>query len=125
MSRLGEAHQEQLVVFYRSVTGESTEPEIRLTAKEIELQGLLPRVVAGPAEFLGVRRKVKGVEGLHMLMAFEIMNFIDGERSGLQIYEATVAEALQGGEDYYGTVTPEKVAGYLDNLAEAGLIQKR
>jgi hypothetical protein len=50
-------------------------------------------------------------------------HIIDVERSGLQIYEATVAEALQGGEDYYGTVSPEEVDAYLKKLVEAGLVK--
>ena len=92
-------------------------------AGDEELETIVPEIIAGPAEFLEKRRSIGRVDGLHGLMAFEVMNFIDGERSGLQIYEATVAEALQGGEDYYGTVSPEKVDAYLKKLVEAGLVK--
>ena len=63
------------------------------------------------------------VDGLHNLMAFEVANFVDGKRSALEIYEAVQAEALHGGELYYGTVSPEKVDAFLRNLEKAGLIK--
>jgi hypothetical protein len=125
MTKLGQTYQAELVSFYRAFTGERSEPEIRLTAEETELEKMTPEVVAGPAEFLEGRGKVESVPGLHGLMAFEVLGFVDGKRNGLQIYEATVAEALQGGKDYYGTVSPEKVSQYLQNLTEAGLVKMK
>jgi hypothetical protein len=56
-------------------------------------------------------------------MAFEILNFIDGKRTGLDIYNAVHAEAVRAGETYYGTVTPEMVREYLQNLESAGLVK--
>ncbi len=41
----------------------------------------------------------------------------------LEIYEVVNAEALHAGEFYYGTVSPEKVDNYLQNLKKAGLIK--
>ena len=120
--RLGRGYEIELAAYYRTVTGDATPPEMRLTQKEKELREMVPEVVAGPAEFLGKREKVEKVEDLHGLMAFEILNFIDGQRNGLEIYEATVAEALQGGADYYGTVSPEQVGEYLEKLVSSGLV---
>ena len=82
----------------------------------------MPALAAGPEKFLEGREKVKNVDKLHPLMAFETTNFVDGRRTSLEIYEAVVAEALQGGEDYYGTVSPEQVDQHLKNLAEVGLV---
>jgi hypothetical protein len=121
--KLGRSYQVELAAYYRAVTGEAKIPDVRLTQKEKDLQELVPEVIAGPAEFLGKRRQVEQVERLHRLMAFEILNFIDGQRSGLEIYEATVAEALQGGADYYGTVSPEQVEEHLRNLVSSGFIR--
>lgn len=58
-------------------------------------------------------------------MAFEVMNFVDGSRTALEIYEAVKAESLYAGEDYYGNVTPGKVDRHLKNLEQAGLIRFR
>lgn len=122
LQKIGQSHQLELVAYYRAVTGDARLPAIQYTEKEKELQGLVPALASGPAEFLEGRGKVKSVDKLHPLMAFETANFVDGRRNGLEIYEAVVAEALQGGEDYYGTVSPEQVDQYLKNLAEVGLL---
>ncbi len=91
--------------------------------KEAELSRVTPELIAGPKEFLSKRGTVKSVRGLHSLMAFEVLNFIDGRRTGLDIYNAVSAEALRAGASYYGTVTPEMVGEYLQNLASAGLVR--
>jgi hypothetical protein len=98
-------------------------PAVSLTEKEIAMKKRVPALACGPAEFLTRRDKVEHVEGLHDLMAFEVLNFVDGTRSALDIYEAVQAEALHGGEQYYGRVSPEKVDEYLANLQKAGLIR--
>jgi len=100
-------------------------PEAAMSGIEKEMARQVPRVVAGPAEFEKAREKVKAVDGLHNLMAFEIMNFVDGSRTALAIYEAVKAESLYAGEDYYGNVTPGKADQYLKNLEQAGLIRFR
>jgi hypothetical protein len=123
IAKLGQTYQTQLREYYKAFTGETKVPEIRLTEKEKELEKIVPEIIAGPAEFLEKRGSVGRVPGLHGLMSFEVTNFIDGKRNGLQIYEATVAEALQAGEDYYGTVSPGKVAQHLDNLVKSGLVR--
>lgn len=89
---------------------------------ETELQAMTPRLVAGPAEFLERRSRARGVAGLHNLMAFEVLNFVDGHRSGLQIYWAVAAEAGRAGRHYYGEVEPRMVLDYLKNLKSAELI---
>ena len=117
------AHSQGLSRFFHALTGQGDEPVVSYTVKEKELQAMRPELAAGPREFLERRGKVKGVSGLHNLMAFEVLNFVDGRRTGVQIYEAVSAEARQGGEHIYGRVTPEMVLEYLKNLADAGLIK--
>ena len=58
-------------------------------------------------------------------MAFEVLNCVNGERTGLEIYEYVAAEAREAGDYYYGVVTPEGVLQYLENVAETGLISVR
>jgi len=122
LQKLGQSYQLELAAYYRALAGEAKLPAIQYTEKEKELGGIVPALAAGPGEFLEGREIVKNVDKLHPLMAFETANFVDGRRNGLEIYEAVVAEALQGGEDYYGTVSPEQVDQYLKNLAEVGLV---
>ena len=65
------------------------------------------------------------MRGLHSLMAFEVLNAVDGERTGLDIYRFVAAEAREAGAVYYGTVTADAVLEYLENAAAAGLIRLR
>ncbi|MCA1561267.1 MAG: hypothetical protein LC804_13735, partial [Acidobacteria bacterium] len=59
--------------------------------------------------------------GLHTLLAYEAMNFVDGANSYLDIYQAVAAEADAAGEWYYGSVTLDDVASYLSSAEKAGL----
>ncbi len=108
---------------YVVLFNESSPGTLPLNAKETELTGIVPNLIAGPKEFLTKRNQIKSVPKLNPLMAFEILNFVDGKRNGLEIYNAVSAEALRAGETYYGTVTPEMVGAYLQNLEAAGLIK--
>lgn len=114
--------REQLVEFYRTQHGgEPVEPE--LSEAERELAGWRPELAAGPSEFLQGRRGAESAAGLHPLMAFEVLNFIDGRRSGLEIFQAVSAQALRAGVLYYGVVEAAAVRRYLTNLEEGGLVR--
>jgi hypothetical protein len=108
---------------YRLVTGQNRLPPVRRTAQEERLAALRPAPAAGPELFLQRRGRVAGVAGLHSLMAFEVMNLVDGRRTGLDIYQLVAAQAREAGEHYYGTVTAESVQRYLENLAAQELIR--
>ncbi len=109
--------------YYLTITGQARVPSLALSPQYRELAQKVPILAAGPAEFLERRGRVQNVEGLHPLMAFEVLNFIDGSRSVWDIYNAVDAEARRAGAHYYGTVTPERVAQYVNNLIEAGLVR--
>jgi hypothetical protein len=123
LKQLETAYAKDLNSYYKAVTDEANLPIVSYTEKEKELEGIKPVLAAGPKEFLERRGKVKSVKGLHPLMAFEVLNFVDGRRTGVDIYNAVSAEALQAGEYYYGRVTPEMVHELLKNLSDAGLIK--
>ena len=72
---------------------------------------------------LAQRDAIGGVPGLHDLMAYEVLNLVDGTRSGLDIARFVAAEAREAGAHYYGTVTPESVLAYLENAAKTGLVR--
>ncbi len=71
--------------------------------------------------FLDNRSKVKRPSGLHPLMAYEVLSFIDGHRSHADIYRAVAAEADGAGAWYYGVVTLPDVIAYLDSAVAAGI----
>ena len=113
----------EIDIAYRQATGrrppQRATPEIERT-----LAAMRPVLVAGPTEFLE-RRGVESPPGLHGLMAFEIMNAVDGARTGLDIYRYVAAEAREAGDHYFGTVTPEMVRQYLENMVAARLAELR
>jgi hypothetical protein len=112
-----------LELAYRQATGEAALPPRFTSSTEAGLQALRPVLVGGPREFLTGRGRIAGVPGLHSIMAEEVMNLVDGERTGGDIYRTVAAQAREAGAHYYGTVTPEAVRRYLENLAAVGLVR--
>ena len=53
----------------------------------------------------------------------EVLQAIDGTRTGLDIYRLVAAEAREGGEHYYGVVRPEAVLALLQNVEQLGLVR--
>lgn len=107
---------------YRRAAGRRA-PRRQRSEAENRLAKLRPVVTGGPGEFLTGRRRIDAVDGLHLLMAFEVLNAVNGERTGLDIYRYVAAEAREAGSFYYGTVTADAVLRYLENIAGAGLIR--
>jgi len=123
LERRASEAERQVQLTYRQTSGQRSLPGRQLSVTERSLQGMTPVVTAGPAEFLTGRNRVAGVQGLHGLMSFEVMNAIDGQRSGLDIFRFVAAEAREAGAHYYGIVTAEAVLRYLQNAAVAGLVR--
>jgi hypothetical protein len=121
LERWAETADRQLREAYRRRTGRDAPARVERSESERQLADLQPVVTGGPAEFLTGRNRIGGVRGLHSLMAFEVLNAMDGERSGLDIYRFVAAEAREAGEYYYGVVTPEAVLEYIGKVVEAGL----
>ena len=111
----------QLGNAYRQRTGRAAPRAAAPSGALAELAALKPALTGGPKEFLEGRNRVDGVQGLHALMAFEVLNAVNGVRSGLDIYRFVAAEAREAGEYYYGTVMPEAVLDYLKKIEAAGL----
>jgi hypothetical protein len=116
--------QREIDLAYREATGLRPPPPPVQSDVERVLAALRPVLVAGPKEFLE-RRGVESPDGLHGLMAFEIMNAVNGERTGLDIYRYVAAEAREAGDYYYGSVSPAMVRQYLENMVQAGLVEVR
>jgi hypothetical protein len=108
---------------YRHATG-GRPPAARATdSVTTRLAALRPALAGGPKEFQEKRGEIRGVPGLHGLMAFETLNAVDGRRTGLDIWRFVASEAREAGALYYGTVRPADVLTYLENAARTGLIR--
>lgn len=114
------AAAERLAAAYAALFGDPP-PPVAPTARERELAGKVPAMAGTIADFMASRSKLRRPAGLHGLMAYEVLNYIDGTNSYLDIYQAVATEAAVAGDWYYGTVALEDVAAYLDSAAEAGM----
>lgn len=113
------ADLESLERAWTAVTGTSI-PNIDLGPEERALDAAVYAPVADYGAWKDAVAKVPAIEGLHPMMRFEVFNFADGRRSGLEVYEAVAAQALSAGGWYYGTVTPKLVKDALDAGVKAG-----
>lgn len=113
----------RLAAYASSVTGPKPAPlAATMTPKEKELAGMVPTMTVSIQDYLRKRRELKRPPALHGLMAYEVMNFVDGKNSYLDIFRAVSAQADAAGEWYYGTVSLEDVASYLDSARAAGIV---
>lgn len=108
---------------YRAVARVAPPSSREDAASDKALAAMRPSITAGPKEFLTGRSRIAGVPGLHGLMGFELLNLVNGRRSGLEIYRFLAAEAREAGQHYFGVVTPEAVLQYLKNATTAGMIR--
>ncbi len=114
--------QDALLANYRLLSGQGQPAVAQASEEEKALAAKVPEVAVGVKEYLE-KREGLGSHGLHSLMAFEALNFVDGRRTYLDIYRAVRAEALAAGEWYYGKVTPKSVGDLLDAAVKAGMLQ--
>ena len=103
-------HRKRIEEWYRALGG--TRPLGALSEKERALASKVPLRV-----YLRRESEIEGPKGLHPLMGFEALNYVDGRRSILDIYRAVRAESLSAGEWYYGTVELQDIEE-LFNAAE-------
>ena len=115
---LVESLEEQFTVAH----SESPPLEEDLSEEERNLKAIVPRVTGDAEDFLSNRREINRVGGLHGIIAFEVISFIDGSRNGLDIFRAVRAEANRAGIHYYGRVKAGDVYRYLKNAADTGLV---
>jgi hypothetical protein len=57
------------------------------------------------------------------LMSWEAMNYVDGERSILDIQRIVQAEAMSAGEWYYGKVTLENIETLFTNAEKEKAVE--
>jgi hypothetical protein len=83
----------------------------------------VPRNVGTVREYLERHQQVRSRGALHTIMAFEVLNFVDGKRSVLDIYHAVRAESQSAGEWYYGEVRYDDVKDMIESGEKVGLLE--
>jgi len=111
---------ERLAATYAALFGEKL-PSVAPTARERELAAKVPVMAGTIKDFMGQRSKLRRPDTLHGLMAYEVLNYINGTNSYLDIYQAVATEAQVAGDWYYGTVALDDVVAYLDSAVAAGM----
>jgi hypothetical protein len=95
-----------------------------LTPAETKLATLRPARSATPREWLAQYDRIEWGSALNGYIGREVLQAIDGSRTGLDIYRLVAAEAREGGEHYYGIVRPEAVLALLENVESLGLVKR-
>ncbi len=95
------------------------------SAAELDAEARVPSFVDNLAAFLARRKQLERPPALHGLMAYEILNFVDGTRTIADVYRAVAAEADLAGDWYYGQVALKDVVAYIDSAAKAGIVTVR
>jgi hypothetical protein len=100
-------HQKRIEEWYLALGGTMVHPQLEDREKALATQ--VPKNLGTLGEYLRHNQQIEGPAGLHGLMKFEALNYVDGKRSLLDIYKAVRAESLSAGEWYYGTVKLEDI----------------
>jgi hypothetical protein len=85
--------------------------------------GLVPVMTDSVKEFLELRGKLERPQTLHPLMQYEALNFADGKRSVVEIFNAVAAEADSAGAWYYGTVLQADIEKLFEFAAKVGMVK--
>ncbi len=109
---------------FSAITGQNL-PNVSPGREEQALADAVYVPVTDPGAWQDAVEKVKPLDGVHRMLQFEVMNFADGRRTTLEVYEAVAAEALAAGRWYYGTIKPGEVKELLDRGAKAGAFSLR
>lgn len=100
-------HRGRIEEWYQALGGKKL--PATLSEREKALAAKVPRTLGTLGEYLRRKEELEGPKGLHPLMKYEALNYVDGSRSILEIYLAVRAQSLSAGEWYYGTVRLEDI----------------
>ncbi len=112
--RLTELNHRNRIEEWFSSLGEK-KSQRSLTEREKGLAAKTPKVSGTPGDHMRAKQRAEKPKTIHPLMAWEALNYVDGERSMLDIYRAVHAEAMSAGEWYYGKVTLEDIETLFTN----------
>jgi hypothetical protein len=101
--------------------GRAPIPPRALSAAERELAALRPVIVGTPADFYARRDKIAEGEMLNGYLAQEILNAVDGARTGLDLYHHAASMIREAGAQYYGNVDAPAVLALLRSAEQSQL----
>lgn len=108
---------------YRMISGQAQLPAPpELSEEEKKMASQAPELAVNVREYLDKSREVPGF-GLHGLMKWEAMNFVNGRRSTLDIYRAVRAQAQAAGDWYFGRISAKQIADLMDACVKAGVFR--
>ena len=113
----------ELVATYARATNISGTaiPPRKLSPAERELAAMRLTVVGSPADFYAHRDEITGGQALNGYLAQEILNAVDGTRTGLDLYHHALAMIREAGAQYYGAVAPDDVLRLLRGAEQTKL----
>jgi len=110
---------------YRLLTGQAQLPApAPLGDEQKKMAGQVLELAVNVREYLAKRADLPAF-GLHAMMKWEAMNFVNGRRSTLEIYRAVRAQAQSAGDWYYGKVTEKQIADLLNACVKAGIFRAK
>jgi hypothetical protein len=114
-------HRQRLEEWYIALRGGKAPAAVN--EREIALAAKVPHNLGTLGEYLRHKRDIEGPEGLHPLLRYEALNYVDGKRSILDIYRAVRAESLSAGEWYYGVVRLESIDELFKSAEKAKAVE--
>jgi hypothetical protein len=94
-----------------------------LTEREQAMTSKVPKMIGVPGDHLRGKQRAEAPKTLHPLMAWEALNYVDGERSILDVFRIVQAEAMSAGEWYYGKVTLDDIATVFNNAEKEEAVE--
>jgi Zn-dependent M28 family amino/carboxypeptidase len=87
------------------------------------IRNAVPLMTDSVKAFLDARRQIERPRTLHPLMHYEALNYADGKRRVVDIFEAVAAQADAGGAWYYGTVELGDIEKVFESAEKAGIVK--
>ena len=113
----------ELAAAYARVSGTAGRPipPRRFSPAEQELASMRLIVVGSPSDFYTHRDEISGGQELNGYLAQELLNAVDGARTGLDLYHHATAMIREAGAQYYGAATPDDVLRLLRSAEQSKL----
>ncbi|HEY6291424.1 MAG TPA: M28 family peptidase [Terriglobia bacterium] len=115
-------HKQRLEEWYGALVGHGFSAPAP-TDLEKSAAAEVPNNVEPLGDYLHRAAALAGPTTLHPVMEAEALNYVDGHRSVLDIYDAVRAESLSAGEWYYGKVTLADITDLFQSAQKAGAVE--
>jgi hypothetical protein len=121
MRLTGSNHRGRIDEWYTMLGGKLAPAVFSDREKAMSLK--IPKAVGSPGDYMRAKGRAEAPKTLHPLMSWEALNYVDGQRSVLDIYRTVQAEAMSSGEWYYGKVSPEDIETLFTNAEKEKAVE--